>query len=147
MNIRMLITKSVNADGLNVDIDDVVTMDIEEYLKCVVPNEMSDYYPSEALKAQVIIVAAFLYQLSHTSVLFLTHDRYTCYIQALSQRTERMKKMNKKQCWVNERLGVGNVCIQIFHGFFNSFIMQQGSFCRKMFMSTRIRSMAQWIRR
>lgn len=54
MNIRMLITKSVNADGLNVDIDDVVTMDIEEYLKCVVPNEMSDYYPSEALKAQAI---------------------------------------------------------------------------------------------
>lgn len=59
MNIKMKITKSVNANGLNYAVGNVVTMDIEEYLKCVVPNEMSDYYPSEALKAQAIAARTF----------------------------------------------------------------------------------------
>lgn len=52
MNIKMKITKSVNANGLNSPVGSIVTMDIEEYLKCVVPNEMSNYYPSAALQAQ-----------------------------------------------------------------------------------------------
>ena len=38
MNIKMKITKSVNANGFNTTVGSVVTMDIEEYLKCVVPN-------------------------------------------------------------------------------------------------------------
>lgn len=38
MNIKMKITKSVNANGLNSPVGSIVTMDIEEYLKCVVPN-------------------------------------------------------------------------------------------------------------
>lgn len=59
MNIRMKITKSVNANGLNSSVGAVVTMDIEEYLKCVVPNEMSDYYPSAALEAQAIAARTF----------------------------------------------------------------------------------------
>lgn len=59
MNIKMKITKSVNANGFNTTVGSVVTMDIEEYLKCVVPNEMSDYYPSNALKAQAIAARTF----------------------------------------------------------------------------------------
>ena len=59
MNIKMKVTKSVNANGLNVSLNPIVTMDIEDYLKCVVPNEMSDYYPAAALRAQAIAARTF----------------------------------------------------------------------------------------
>lgn len=59
MNIKMKITKSVNANGLNSPVGSIVTMDIEEYLKCVVPNEMSNYYPSAALQAQAVAARTF----------------------------------------------------------------------------------------
>lgn len=55
MNIRVKITR----DKSNA----VKTMDIEEYLRGVVPSEMSSTWPMEALKAQAI--AARTYAMSH----------------------------------------------------------------------------------
>ena len=55
MDIRVKITR----DKSNV----VKTMDIEEYLRGVVPSEMSSTWPMEALKAQA--VAARTYAMGH----------------------------------------------------------------------------------
>lgn len=51
MNIRVKITR----DGSNI----IKTMDLEEYLRCVVPSEMPASWPDEALKAQAVAARTY----------------------------------------------------------------------------------------
>ena len=51
MNIRVKITR----DSSNT----IKTMDLEEYLRCVVPSEMPASWPAEALKAQAVAARTY----------------------------------------------------------------------------------------
>lgn len=63
MNINIKLTRSGNAEYHGVDVNDVITMDIEEYLRGVVPSEVSPSWDADALKAQAI--AARTYGIFH----------------------------------------------------------------------------------
>lgn len=54
MNIRVKITR----DGSNT----IKTIELEEYLRCVVPSEMPASWPAEALKAQAVAARTFAMQ-------------------------------------------------------------------------------------
>ena len=66
MNIKVKMTKSVNANAYGIATGSIKTLDMEEYLRYVVPNEMSDYYPAAALRAQAIAARTFaMYRIDH----------------------------------------------------------------------------------
>lgn len=59
MNIKVKMTIYENARDYGVNLDGIVTLDIEEYLRYVVASEMDDRYPVEALRAQAIAARTF----------------------------------------------------------------------------------------
>ena len=63
MNIKIKLTRSANATYHGVNVGKEITLDIEEYLKGVVPSEMYASWNAEALKAQAI--AARTYGIFH----------------------------------------------------------------------------------
>lgn len=67
MNISIKMTKAENARHFGVNVDTFVTLDIEEYLRDVVPCETDPAaFPMEALKAQAIAARTFaLYKSKH----------------------------------------------------------------------------------
>lgn len=58
MDIKLKITRQANADYFNKKIGDTITIDIEEYLKGVVPSEIGNSH-IEACKAQAIAARTF----------------------------------------------------------------------------------------
>ena len=68
MNIRVKLTRSENYNYHGVSSGTVVTLDLEEYLKGVVPAEMScgSDWPDAALKAQAIAARSYaIYHINH----------------------------------------------------------------------------------
>ena len=63
MNINIKLTRSENASYHNTSVGTIITMDIEEYLRGVVPSEVYPSWHAEALKAQA--VAARTYGIYH----------------------------------------------------------------------------------
>ena len=51
MNINIKLTRSENASYHNTSVGTIITMDIEEYLRGVVPSEVYPSWHAEALKA------------------------------------------------------------------------------------------------
>lgn len=63
MNIKLKLTKSDNCKHYGVKKDAVITLDIEEYLRGVVPSEVSASWNVNALKAQAIAARTYaIYQ-------------------------------------------------------------------------------------
>ena len=54
MNINIKLTRSENASYHNTSVGTIITMDIEEYLRGVVPSEVYPSWHAEALKAQAV---------------------------------------------------------------------------------------------
>lgn len=63
MNINIKLTRSENAQYHGVNVGTVISMDIEEYLRGVVPSEVSASWDADALRAQAI--AARTYGIFH----------------------------------------------------------------------------------
>ena len=63
MNIRVKLTKSANYNHYNVSSGSVIQLDLEEYLRGVVPSECYTTWSQNTLKAQA--VAARSYAIVH----------------------------------------------------------------------------------
>ena len=60
MNISVKMTNATNAKYHGVSVGSFVSMDVEEYLRGVVPVEMNpDQFPLEALRVQAIAARTF----------------------------------------------------------------------------------------
>jgi hypothetical protein len=62
MNIKVKMTKTTNASYYGVNLNAVVTLDMEEYLRHVVPKEMEVSWSMEALRAQAVASRSFAAQ-------------------------------------------------------------------------------------
>ena len=62
MLVALKISREENANALKCAIGDIVKLDIEDYVKGVVPSEMSG--PEEALKAQAVASRTIAYKAS-----------------------------------------------------------------------------------
>lgn len=89
MNINIELTRSENANYHNVQVGTVITMDIEEYLRGVVPSEVYSTWHVEALKAQA--VAARTYGIFHgagTRTINDTTEYQSYHTSKINSRTD-----------------------------------------------------------
>lgn len=59
MNIRVKLTKSANYNHYNVSSGSVIQLDLEEYLRGVVPSECYTTWSQNTLKAQAVAARSY----------------------------------------------------------------------------------------
>lgn len=90
MNIKLKLTRSDNYNHYGVAANSVITLDIEEYLRGVVPSEVSASWHSNALKAQAIAARTYaIYQTaSGTKTINDTTSYQSYWYKKIDSRTD-----------------------------------------------------------
>lgn len=87
MNIKIKLTRKENYNYFGVAANSVITIDIEEYLRGVVPSEMNASWNENALKAQAITSRSYaLYQSSKTINDTTSYQAY--HVNKIDSRTD-----------------------------------------------------------